>query len=57
MDHLNGGPHGDTEGATWKQIHGDIWTIPVAKNKWRSHYAVPLTKAALTLLGKTSQKS
>jgi len=28
---------GDTEGAKSKQIHGDIWTIPVAKNgnAWR----------------------
>lgn len=41
---------GDTEGAKWKQIHGDIWTIPVAKNGKPPR--VPLTKAALTLLGK-----
>jgi integrase len=41
---------GDTEGATWKQLHGDIWTIPVAKNG--KPLRVPLTKAALALLGK-----
>lgn len=41
---------GDTEGAKWKQIHGDIWTIPVAKNG--KSLRVPLTKAALALLGK-----
>ena len=40
---------GDTEGATWKQIHGDIWAIPVAKNG--RPLRVPLTKAALALLG------
>jgi integrase len=44
---------GDTEGATWNQIHGDIWTIPVAKNG--KPLRVPLTKAALALLGKRSK--
>ncbi len=41
---------GDTKGAKWKQIHSDIWTIPVAKNG--KPLRVPLTKAALALLGK-----
>ncbi len=41
---------GDTEGAKWKQIHSDIWTIPAAKNG--KPLRVPLTKAALALLGK-----
>jgi len=45
---------GDTEGAKWKQIHGDIWTIPVAKNG--KPLRVPLTKAALALLGKRPKK-
>jgi integrase len=45
---------GDTEGAKWKQIHGDIWTIPVAKNG--KPLRVPLTKTALALLGKRPKK-
>jgi integrase len=45
---------GDTEGAKWKQIHGDIWMIPVAKNG--KPLRVPLTQAALALLGKRPKK-
>ena len=52
---LNAVRTGDVEGATWSQVQGDIWTIPVAKNG--DPLRVPLTAATKKLLGKSPSRN
>jgi integrase len=42
---------GETRGATWGEIRGDVWVIPASRMKAGREHAVPLTPAALALLG------
>jgi integrase len=41
---------GETIGARWDEISGDVWTIPGARMKSGEPHRVPLSKAALALL-------
>jgi integrase len=36
----------------WEEIDGDTWTIPAARYKTKTDHAVPLTDAAIAMLGK-----
>jgi integrase len=45
----------ETLGATWSEIKGDTWTIPGARMKEGKEHRVPLTPAALALLGERGE--
>jgi integrase len=49
---LTAARRGETLGATWSEIIGDEWVIPSNRMKAGREHRVPLTKAALALLGK-----
>ena len=49
---LTAARRGETLGATWSEIVGDEWVIPSNRMKAGREHRVPLTKAALALLGK-----
>lgn len=42
---------GEVLGATWREIDRDVWTIPAARMKAGRGHRVPLTGAALAILG------
>lgn len=41
---------GEVRGATWDEIHGDVWIVPAERMKAGREHRVPLTDAALRLL-------
>lgn len=41
---------GEIRGATWAEIHGDVWKIPGERMKAGSEHRVPLSSAALAVL-------
>ena len=45
----------ETLGATWGEIEGDTWTIPGSRMKEGKAHRVPLTTAALALLGERGE--
>jgi integrase len=42
---------GEVIGARWSEIEGDVWTIPADRMKAGAEHRVPLSRAALDLLG------
>jgi integrase len=42
-------------GALWAEIEGDVWTIPAARMKAGKQHRVPLSQAALDLIGRMPQ--
>ena len=42
---------GEVRGMTWREIEGDVWTVPAGRIKAGREHRVPLTAAALALLG------
>lgn len=49
---LTGARTGETLGARWSEIQGDLWVIPDARMKEGEEHQVPLTPEMLALLGK-----
>jgi integrase len=47
----------ETLGARWSEIDGDVWTIPAERMKGGRAHRVPLTAAALALLGRSDRTS
>lgn len=41
-------------GARWEEIHGDVWVIPAARTKTGRELRVPLSPAALDVLGRVA---
>ncbi len=48
---LTGARTNEARGAKWKEIEGDIWTVPAGRHKEDKEHIVPLVPAALALLG------
>jgi integrase len=48
---LTGARTSEALGAKWKEIEGDIWTVPAGRHKEDKEHIVPLVPAALALLG------
>ncbi|EAQ03516.1 Putative P4-family integrase [Pseudooceanicola batsensis HTCC2597] len=48
---------GETRGMTWGEVdlHAEVWTIPAGRMKAAKEHRVPLTDAALALLGKRAE--
>lgn len=42
-------------GATWREVDGDLWTIPASRMKARKTHRVPLVAEALALIGDPGQ--
>jgi integrase len=47
---LTASREGMTRGATWREIRGEVWTIPAARMKDGRDHRVPLSAAALALV-------
>lgn len=45
------GDHNGKPALTWKEIEGDVWTVPAARMKKDKEHRVPLSAAARALLG------
>lgn len=48
---LTAGRAGEVLGARWSEIEGDVWVIPAARMKMDRAHRVPLSAAALEVLG------
>jgi integrase len=48
---LTGARTNEALGAKWKEIEGDIWTVPAGRHKEDREHIVPLVPAPLKLLG------
>jgi len=48
---LTGLRTGEVTGATWAEIEGDVWTVDASRMKARKVHRVPLSPAAVALLG------
>lgn len=46
---------GEVYGATWREIDGDVWTVPKQRMKAQKEHRVPLSKAALSVLERAPQ--
>jgi integrase len=47
---LTAGRTGEVLGATWREIEGDVWTVPPPRMKTGKEHRVPLSPAALAVL-------
>ena len=48
---LTGARTNEARRAKWKEIEGDIWTVPAGRHKEKKEHIVPLVLAALALFG------
>jgi len=53
---LTAAREGMTTGATWREIDGDLWTIPAARMKEAQPHRVPLSKEVLDVLARVRPK-
>ena len=48
---------GEVRGARWGEIDGNVWTIPAERVKTKTEHRVPLSDAALAVVGRATEVS
>src|SRR5262249_38734194 len=47
---LTGARRNEVAGMSWREIDGDLWTLPASRSKTKADVARPLSKAALAII-------